>query len=44
MKSIREGPLKVFVTIAEVAETADSPKMPTYQIENVTTRFLKSTI
>ena len=33
MKSIREGPLKVFVTIAEVAETADSPKMPAYQIE-----------
>ena len=33
MKSIREGPLKVYVTIAEVAETADSPKMPSYQIE-----------
>ena len=33
MKSIRDGPLEVFITIAEVAETADSPKMPSYQIE-----------
>ena len=33
MKSIREWPLKVYVTIAEVAETTDSPKMPSYQIE-----------
>ena len=33
MKSIREGPLKVYVTIAAVAETNDSPAMPSYQIE-----------
>jgi len=33
MKSIREGPLKVYITIAEVPETDDSPKMPAYQIE-----------
>jgi len=30
MKSIRERALKVYVTIDEVAETADSPKMPSY--------------
>ena len=33
MISIREGSLKVFVTIAVVEETAESPKMPSYQIE-----------
>ena len=33
MKSIREGPLKVYVTIATVVETNDSPAMPSYQIE-----------
>ena len=32
MKSIQEGPMKITVTIAETAETDNTPAMPAYEI------------